>query len=86
MRDKFLSWGTIIVVVLWVLAIIFKSYWLASIVSVLYIIGLFDAFQTKHAIKRNFPILGNFRYMFEEISPEIQQYFIERVEQSKSIL
>ncbi len=84
MRDKFLSWGTVIVIVFWVLAIVFKSqFWLPAIITGIYIIGLFDAFQTKHAIKRNFPILGNFRYLFEEISPEIQQYFIERESDGK---
>ena len=84
MRDKFLSWGTVIVIVLWVLAIVFKSqFWLPAIITGIYVIGLFDAFQTKHAIKRNFPVLGNFRYLFEEISPEIQQYFIERESDGK---
>ncbi len=33
--------------------------------------------QTKHAIKRNFPLLGNFRYLLELIRPEINQYFVE---------
>ena len=41
------------------------------------IIGYYDAFQTKHTILRNFPVIGHFRYMFEFIRPEIQQYFIE---------
>jgi glutamate synthase domain-containing protein 2 len=34
--------------------------------------------QTRHAIRRNFPVIGHFRYAFEAIRPEIQQYFIER--------
>jgi len=34
-------------------------------------------FQKKHAIKRNFPVIGNFRYMLEKIRPEIMQYFVE---------
>ena len=38
----------------------------------------YNAYQTKHAILRNFPVLGYFRYFFESISPEMQQYFIER--------
>lgn len=41
------------------------------------IIGLADMLQTKKAVRRNFPILGNFRYLMEEIRPEIQQYFVE---------
>ena len=40
-------------------------------------LGLKDAFQTSQTIRRNFPILGRFRYMLEMIRPEIQQYFIE---------
>ena len=40
-------------------------------------IGLYDYFQPKKAVLRNWPILGHFRYMFEAIRPEIQQYFVE---------
>jgi glutamate synthase domain-containing protein 2 len=43
----------------------------------LFVMGMRDAMQTKRAILRNFPLLGNFRYLFEMIRPEIQQYFIE---------
>lgn len=41
-------------------------------------IGALNSIQTKHSILRNFPVLGYFRYLFETIAPEIQQYFIER--------
>lgn len=44
----------------------------------LILIGLRDVFQSKQAIRRNFPVIGNLRYMLEGISPEIQQYFVER--------
>ncbi|MFT3884409.1 MAG: FMN-binding glutamate synthase family protein [Flavobacteriales bacterium] len=52
--------------------------WWYAIVLPLVVIGLLDLFQHKHTILRNFPVLGYFRYFFEFISPEIQQYFIER--------
>ncbi len=39
--------------------------------------GFYDYIQKRHAIRRNFPILGRFRYLLESIRPEIQQYFIE---------
>ncbi len=39
--------------------------------------GFIDMTQKKHAILRNFPVLGNFRYFFELIRPEIYQYFVE---------
>ena len=51
---------------------------LAAIVAILLIISFFNITQSKHTILRNFPILGYFRYFFEFISPELQQYFIER--------
>lgn len=40
-------------------------------------LGLRDINQTRHTIRRNFPVLGNIRYLFESIRPEIRQYFIE---------
>lgn len=41
------------------------------------VIGIGDMFQTKHTIRRNFPVLGRFRYLLESIRPELNQYFIE---------
>ena len=40
-------------------------------------IGLDDMAQTSHSLRRNFPFLGNVRYLLESIRPEIRQYFIE---------
>ena len=37
-------------------------------------IGLADIRQKSHAIRRNFPVLGNFRYVMETIRPELYQY------------
>lgn len=52
-------------------------YWLYFFVGPLVLIGYADMLQTRHAIRRNFPILGHFRYLLEAIRPEINQYFIE---------
>ena len=41
------------------------------------LLSIHDHFQTTHAILRNFPIIGHFRYLLESIRPEIQQYFVE---------
>ncbi len=35
-----------------------------------------DLVQRKHAIKHNFPVIGNFRYFLEEIGPELRQYIV----------
>lgn len=34
-------------------------------------------FQTKHSIKRIYPILGSLRYLMEDLRPKIYQYFVE---------
>ncbi|PCJ81203.1 MAG: FMN-binding glutamate synthase family protein [Bacteroidetes bacterium] len=47
------------------------------IVIPIIVIGYYDVLQKKHAIRRNFPVLGNIRYLFEMIRPEIMQYFVE---------
>ncbi len=41
------------------------------------LLGIYDVTQTRHAILRNYPVLGHMRFMFEGIRPEIRQYLIE---------
>lgn len=52
--------------------------WVYLLILPLFALGIYDVLQKRHTILRNFPVIGHFRYMFESISPEIQQYFIER--------
>src|SRR5689334_8930155 len=40
-------------------------------------VGVVDMVQTKHSLRRNYPILANLRFMLEKIRPEIRQYFLE---------
>lgn len=40
-------------------------------------LGVWDLFQTRHAVLRNYPIWGHLRFLFEFIRPEIRQYFVE---------
>jgi glutamate synthase domain-containing protein 2 len=44
----------------------------AVAVLVIYVI---DKTQTKHAIRRNYPVIGRFRYVFEQIGEFFRQYF-----------
>ena len=50
---------------------------LLAIFGFLTVVGIYDSLQTKHAILRNYPILGHMRFLLEFIRPEIRQYFIE---------
>src|SRR5689334_24669552 len=35
-----------------------------------------DLLQRRHALLRNFPVIGHARYLLEEIGPELRQYLI----------
>ena len=54
-------------------------YWLipAVIAAALSLIGIYDLLQTRHSLRRNYPILAHFRAFFELIRPEIRQYLLE---------
>ena len=52
-------------------------WWLAIIPAALVILGLWDLIQTKHSIRRNYPIVGRLRYLLEDAGPELHQYLIE---------
>ncbi|MDT8445161.1 MAG: FMN-binding glutamate synthase family protein [Desulfuromonadales bacterium] len=60
------------------LGVVYSSFfWLLLPLALMLGIGCYDILQTQHAILRNFPLLGHFRYLFESIRSEIHQYFIE---------
>ncbi len=44
---------------------------------VMAVVGTYDMIQRRHAVLRNFPVIGHFRYFLEVIRPEINQYFVE---------
>ena len=46
------------------------------LIAILLLIFIHDIFQKKHAILRNFPIVGHFRYMIEKLGPELRQYIV----------
>lgn len=52
--------------------------WVITLITVvLSVVGWRDLTQKRHAVLRNYPILGHFRYMIEAIRPEIRQYLLE---------
>lgn len=40
-------------------------------------LGVHDLVQRRHAILRNYPVVGHGRYLMEAFRPEINQYFVE---------
>jgi len=47
-----------------------------GLLAVLVLTVLHDLLQKRHAILRNFPFVGHFRYWFEAIGPELRQYIV----------
>jgi glutamate synthase (ferredoxin) len=42
----------------------------------LLLVALYDLLQRKHAILRNFPVIGHLRYILESVGPELRQYIV----------
>jgi len=52
--------------------------WLpVAITGGLTLLGIHDVRQYRHAILRNYPVIGHMRFLLESIRPEIRQYMIE---------
>ena len=61
------------------------SVWIWIVLAPLIALGTYDFCQKKHTIKRNFPVVGNFRYLLERFRPEIMQYFVETDSEGRPI-
>ena len=46
------------------------------VLGVLAAVVVYDLLQRQHAILRNFPVVGHFRYWLEAIGPELRQYIV----------
>lgn len=78
MRSSFILFSVISILIIGGLGYFWQPlWWLFIIVLPLIIIGIYDMVQSKHAIMRNFPILGRGRYVMEDLRPKMYQYFIE---------
>ncbi len=52
--------------------------WLVNLLFLfLVVVGTRDLLQSKHAILRNYPVIGHMRFLLEFIRPEMRQYFLE---------
>ncbi|RDV24120.1 FMN-binding glutamate synthase family protein [Alteromonas aestuariivivens] len=53
------------------------AWWFLLFSGALLLFALHDSFQSKHAILRNFPLIGRIRWTVESLRPYVQQYLIE---------
>ena len=75
-RKWFLGFGLILLSIFYIFLMLNDIRWFFGLLAPLIILGIYDYFQTKHSILRNFPVLGHIRFILEFIRPEIRQYFI----------
>ena len=47
-----------------------------AVIVLLVLVVIHDLTQRQHAILRNFPIVGHFRYWLEAVGPELRQYIV----------
>ncbi len=69
-------------IVISALILVWAYFWIDAlfafvIVAPLIYMGVVDMTQNRQAIRKNFPLLGRLRYVFEDMRPKIQQYFVE---------
>jgi len=50
--------------------------WILAAALVFGAVVVYDLTQKRHAILRNFPIVGHFRYLLEAVGPELRQYIV----------
>ena len=62
-----------------------QAAWSLVVLGPILLIGVNDMLQNRHAIRHNFPVIGNLRYIFELIRPELQQYFVESNQSGRPI-
>jgi glutamate synthase domain-containing protein 2 len=49
---------------------------LLVLLALLLAVVVYDLLQKRHAILRNFPVIGHFRYLLEAVGPELRQYIV----------
>lgn len=78
MRKAFLVFAITSLAIIGILSFVNIRFLLLLLIFLpLILMGLYDMFQSKHTIRKNFPLLGRMRYLLEELGPEMRQYFIE---------
>jgi glutamate synthase domain-containing protein 2 len=79
MRNEFVVFSIVSIIVVGLLGYYVNTNWYGLFIVLLPIIGLgiYEMSQKRHAIMRNFPVLGRMRYIMEWLRPKIYQYFVE---------
>jgi len=79
MRRVFITTMFITLVITFFLGYFISKNWYVLFAMALIIggMGVYDMIQTKHSIRRIYPVFGRLRYVMEDLRPKVYQYFIE---------
>ena len=78
MDKKLLKFLLITLTIIILISIFNASFlWLLLLEAIIIVIWMYDIKQTSHSLWRNYPIIGRFRWLLEELRPPIRQYFVE---------
>jgi glutamate synthase domain-containing protein 2 len=78
MRKAFIAIAAFLVALTIMLGLTYPPlWWLAIFTFPLVILGVYDLYQPKHSIVRNYPVVGRLRYFMEDLRPKVYQYFVE---------
>ncbi|MEE4350864.1 MAG: FMN-binding glutamate synthase family protein [Pacificimonas sp.] len=73
-------WGSALVAGLFVVAgaTLWQGFYaVALLFGLLFMVAAHDFFQTKHTLRRNFPLTGRLRWFLEDLRPFTRAYFVE---------
>ncbi len=77
-RQMFFALALIVPPAVIVMGLFWRPFYLLFLIVIpIILVGIADVVQKKHSLRRLYPVIGWFRYLFESIRPEIQQYFVE---------
>ena len=78
MRKLFIILSAVVLLAIFFLSFVWQPIlWALLLVLPLVLLGIYDMFQERHTLLRNFPVAGRVRYFMEILRPGIYQYFIE---------
>ena len=71
-----------VIIACWLMTFAFSLHWPSVLWLLLLfipvpVVGFYDMYQTKHALRRTFPLVGRGRWVMEYFRPYIRQYFFE---------
>jgi glutamate synthase domain-containing protein 2 len=78
MRKAFIALAAFLVTATIMISLAWPPFfWAFIFVGPFVLLGIYDLYQPKHSIVRNYPVFGRLRYVAEDLRPKVYQYFVE---------